>query len=330
MLTRLLGGRSTYYLRRVNLKYSIWILSSLRVGIQGHLSTFLPKKLNFSSKCACISSTILTFLPINPLCFYTKNSQKVNFSSNCAFNTGHFIDISPKKSDFFLKIRLYIVHYFDFLPNNPERFSTKIPKKLIFPQIATIIQGTLLTFLPKKVIFSQNSPAYRALLWLFYPIIQCVFTPKTSKKLIFPQIAPKIQGTLFTFLPKKVIFSQNAPAYRALFWLFCPIIHCVFTPKMRFDFRNLRFGFNLNKNWSQLKGISAAYFPGFHGMLKLLCCIYRVHVRIFHWAKVKWDEKDIYFDFAEYWKQALYKANVLRNFRNNNCECNTKFLKCQY
>ena len=30
-------------------------------------------------------------------------------------------------------------------------FTPKIPKKLIFPQIETIIQGTLLTFQPKKV-----------------------------------------------------------------------------------------------------------------------------------------------------------------------------------
>ena len=48
--------------------------------IQGTLLTFLPKKVIFSSKCACISSTILTFLPNNPLCFYTKNFQKVNFT----------------------------------------------------------------------------------------------------------------------------------------------------------------------------------------------------------------------------------------------------------
>ena len=80
----------------------------------GHLLTFLPKKVIFSSKCACISSTILTFLPNNPVCFYNKNSQKVNFPSNCDYNTGHFIDFSPKKSNFFLKMRQHIEHYFDF------------------------------------------------------------------------------------------------------------------------------------------------------------------------------------------------------------------------
>ena len=50
----------------------------------GHFIDFSPEKSDFSSKCACISSTILTFLPNNPLCFYTKNFQKVHFSSNCA------------------------------------------------------------------------------------------------------------------------------------------------------------------------------------------------------------------------------------------------------
>ena len=90
---------------------------------------FLPKKVIFSSKCACISSTILTFLPNNPVCFYTKNSQKVNFSSNCDYNTGHFIDFSSKKSDFFLKMRLHIEHYFDFFAQLSSVFlHQKFPK----------------------------------------------------------------------------------------------------------------------------------------------------------------------------------------------------------
>ena len=95
-----------------------------------------------------------------------------------------------------------------------------------------IIQGTLLTFLPKHWFFPQNAPAYRAPFWLFCPIIHCAFTPKIPKRLFFPQIATIIQGTLLTFLQKKVILPQNAPAYRAQFWLFCLIIHCVFTPKI--------------------------------------------------------------------------------------------------
>ena len=90
------------------------IFPQIATIILGTLLPFRPKKVIFSSKCACISSTILTFLQNNPVCFYTKNSQKVNFSSNCDYNTGHFIDFSPKKSDFFLKMRLHIEHYFDF------------------------------------------------------------------------------------------------------------------------------------------------------------------------------------------------------------------------
>ena len=115
---------------------------------QGTLLTFLPQKKIFFSKCACISSTILTFLPNNSVCFYTKNSQKVNFSSNCVYNTGHFIDFSPKKSDFFLKMRLHIEHYFDFLPNNPVCFYTKNSQKVNFSSNCTIIQGTSLAFYP--------------------------------------------------------------------------------------------------------------------------------------------------------------------------------------
>ena len=97
--------------------------------IQGTLLTFLPKKVIFSSKCACLSSTNLTFLNNNPVCFYTKNSQNVHFPSNCAYNTGHFIDFSSKKSDFFLKMRLHIEHYFDFFAQLSSFFvHQKFPK----------------------------------------------------------------------------------------------------------------------------------------------------------------------------------------------------------
>ena len=116
--------------------------------------TFLPKKVIFSLKCACISSSILTFVPNNPVCFYTENSQKVNFSSNCDYNTGRFIDFSPKKVVFSSKCAFISSSILTFLSNNPLCFYTKTSQKVIFPQIAPIIQGTLLlTFLPKKVIF---------------------------------------------------------------------------------------------------------------------------------------------------------------------------------
>ena len=126
---------------------------------------------------------------------------------------------------------VYTALFWLFCPIIHRVFKPEIPKKLMFPQIAHIIEGTLLTFLP-KVIFSTNEQEYRALFWLFCPIIQCVFTPKIPKKLIFPQIAPIIQGFIDFSPKKKWFFPKNATAYRALFWLFFPIIQCVFTPKI--------------------------------------------------------------------------------------------------
>ena len=100
--------------------------------IQGILLTFLPKKVFFFSKCACISSTILTFLPNYPVCFYTKNFQKVKFSSNFDYNTGHFIDFSPKKSDFLSKCDCISSTILTFLPNNPVCFYNKNSQKVNF------------------------------------------------------------------------------------------------------------------------------------------------------------------------------------------------------
>jgi len=97
------------------------------------------------------------------------------------YNTGHFIDFSPEQSDFSSKCACISSTILTFLPNK------KKSQKVHFPQIVPIIQGTLLTFLPKKVTFSSNCTcAYRALFWLFCLIIQCVFTPKNTKNLIFP------------------------------------------------------------------------------------------------------------------------------------------------
>ena len=186
-----------------------FIFPQIEPIIQGTLVTFLPKKMIFSSKWACISSTILTCLPNNPVCFYTKNFQKVNFSSNFAYNAGHFIDLSQKKSDFFLKMRLHNAYqalFWFFCSIIQCVFTPEISKKLIFPQISPLIQSTLLTSLPKKWFSPQNATAYPALFWHFCPILHCVFTPKIPKKLNFPQIVPIAQGTLLTFLPKNVIF----------------------------------------------------------------------------------------------------------------------------
>ena len=106
-----------------------------------------------------------------------------------------------------------------------------------------------MTFLPKKVIFPQNAPGYRALFWLFCRIIQCVFTPKTPKKLIFPQIATIIQGTLLTFLPKKVIISSKCAFKSSIILTFLPNKPvCFYTKK----YQKLNFPLNCDYNTGHL------------------------------------------------------------------------------
>ena len=174
-------------------------ISSNCVYNTGHFIYFFPKKNIFSSKCACISSTILTFLPNNPVCFYTKNYQKVHFSINC--------DIIIQSSKCVCRSSMILTIF----PNNSLCFTPKIPKKFIFTLIVYIIQGTLLTFLPKQVIFSSKCACISSTILTFLPNNQVCFYTKSPKKLIFPQIATIIQGTLLTFLPKKVnLFSKCA------------------------------------------------------------------------------------------------------------------------
>ena len=87
-------------------------------------------------------------------------------------------------------------------------------------------------------------------IWTNYIRISCLWIkkngifPKKSvwvfKKLInFAKIVQNtikkngcIPWSLLTFLTKKLFFPQNAPVYRALFWIFCPIIRFVLTPKI--------------------------------------------------------------------------------------------------
>ena len=130
--------------------------------------TFLPKKVIFPQN-APVYRARFWFFPNNPLCFYTKNCQKVHFPSNCAYNTGHFIDFSPKKVILSSKCACISSTILTLLPNNQVCFYTKNPKKLIFPQIVTITQGTLLTFLPKKVIFSSKCAGTKVnKIWCFF------------------------------------------------------------------------------------------------------------------------------------------------------------------
>ena len=96
------------------------------------LLSFLPINVIFSLKCACITSTILTFLPYIPLCFYNKNSQKVIYSSKCDYNTGHFIDFSYEKSDSSSKCACIWSTFWLFCPIIHSVFTQKIAKKFIF------------------------------------------------------------------------------------------------------------------------------------------------------------------------------------------------------
>ena len=146
----------------------------------GHFIDFSPKKSDFLSKCDCISSTILTFLPNNPVCFYNKNSQKVNFSSNYANNTVHFIDFSPKESDLFLKMRMHIKHYFD------AKFVQKTITKNGWISRWTVVFWNLLTFLTKKVIFSSKCACISSTILTFLPNNPVCFYNINSKKVNFP------------------------------------------------------------------------------------------------------------------------------------------------
>ena len=116
--------------------------------------TFLPKKVIFPSKCTCISSTISTLLPNNPVCFYNENFQKVNFSSNCSYNTRHFIDFSPEKSDFFSKFACISSTILTFLPNNPSCLYTKNSQKVNFSSNCAYNTASFLG--QKRAVFDQK------------------------------------------------------------------------------------------------------------------------------------------------------------------------------
>ena len=148
-------------------------------------------------------------------------------------NTGHFIDFSPKKTDFSSKCACISSTILTFLSNNPVCFYNKNSKMLNFPQIANIKQGTLLTFLPKKVIISSKFAWISSTILTFLPNNPVCFITKNFQKVNFSSNCDYNTGHFIDFSPKKIdFFSQNASAYQALFWLFSPIIHCVFTTKI--------------------------------------------------------------------------------------------------
>ena len=117
--------------------------------LKNTLLSFLSINVIFSFKCACISSTILTFLPNIPVRFYNKNSQKVNYSSKCDYNTGHFIDFSYEKSDSSSKCACIWSTILTFLPNNPLCFYTKNSQKVHFSSNCAYNTGHFIDFSSK-------------------------------------------------------------------------------------------------------------------------------------------------------------------------------------
>ena len=124
--------------------------------MQGTLLTFLKKKVIFSSKCACIWSTILTFLPNNPSCFYTKGFKKDHFSSNCTYITGHLLTFLPNNVIFSAKCASISSNILTLYPNNPVYFYSKISHKDNFYSNFDYNTGHYIDFSPKKMIISSK------------------------------------------------------------------------------------------------------------------------------------------------------------------------------
>ena len=120
------------------------------------LNWLFSRKSDFSSKCPYISSTILIFLPNNPWVFTPKIPTKLIFPQIVPIIQALYWLLSQKKWFFPQNAPAYRALFWLFCPIIQCVFTPKIPKKYIFPQIATIIQGTLLTFLPKKLFLSSK------------------------------------------------------------------------------------------------------------------------------------------------------------------------------
>ena len=164
------------------------------------------QKVIFSSKCPCISSTILTFFPKIPVCFYNKNSHKVNFSSNCAYNTVHFIDFSPKKSVFSSKWVYISSTILTFLPNNPLCFYTKNSQKVHFPSKCAYNTGHFIDFSPKKSDFFSKCACISCTLLIFLPNNPTCFYTKNSQEFHFPSNCAYHTGHFIDVSPKKSNF----------------------------------------------------------------------------------------------------------------------------
>ena len=145
------------------------------------LLSFLPINGIFSLKCACISSTILTCLPYIPVCFYKNKSQKVNYSSKCDYNTGHFVDFYYEKSDSSSICACIWGTILTFMPNNPSCFYTKNSQKVHFSSNCTYITGHLLTFFPNNVIYSAKCASISRNILTLYANNPVYFCSKNSQ-----------------------------------------------------------------------------------------------------------------------------------------------------
>ena len=123
----------------------------------GHFIDFSYEKSDSSSKCACIWSTILTLLPNNPLWFYTKNSLKVHFSSNCAYITGHLLNFLLNNVIFSAKCASISSNILTLYPNNPVYFYSKNSQKDHFYSNFDYNTGHFIDLFPKKWLFPQNA-----------------------------------------------------------------------------------------------------------------------------------------------------------------------------
>ena len=186
------------------------------------LLSFLPINVIFSLKCACISSTILTFLPYIPVHFYNKNSQKVNYSSKCDYKTGHFIDFSYEKSDSSSICACIWSTILTFLPNNPSCFYTKNSQKVHFSSNCTYITGHLLTFLPNNVIFSAKCASISSNILTLYPNNPVYFYSKNSQKDNFYSNFDYNTGHFIDFSPKKMIISSKCTCILSTILTFLP------------------------------------------------------------------------------------------------------------
>ena len=174
---------------------------------------------DFPQNAPAYRAQFWNFCPIIHCVFYTKSSQKVNFFSNCAYNIGHFIDFSPKKVIFSWKCACISSTILTFCLIIQCVFKPKIPKKLIFPQISTIIQGTLLTFIPKKLFLPQNAPAYRAL-FLLLPNNPVCFYNKNSQN--FSSNCEYNTGHFIDFSPEKSDLSSKCACILSTILTFLP------------------------------------------------------------------------------------------------------------